>query len=71
MLQIYSSIRKGLRDWEGCVRDNDLIDPQYLVDLSSREYSTNIRYDESGYHNKSTNELTHDTDGISVNIQWE
>lgn len=66
----YIKLRKGLRDWEGCVKENDLIDPQYLVDLSSREYTTNVNYDDSGYHNKTTNELTHDTDGINVNIQW-
>ena len=61
---MYSQTGKGLRDYEGCVKDNELLSLQYFADVSSRTFDINIKYDDLGYHNKKTGELTHDKNGI-------
>ena len=60
------------KDVKLCGKDNDLILPEVIADTSSRVYALNVVYDPAtGYHDPVTGELTHDKDGISVNIQWD
>ena len=61
-----------MKDIEVCVKDNALILPEIIADTSSRVYTISTNYDpKTGYHDPKTNQLTHDKDGISVNIKWK
>lgn len=60
----------AIRDWEIGIKDNALVFPHHFCDISSRVINFNTKLDSSGYHDN-TGLITHDTDGINVDIEWE
>ena len=66
----YDSTQKGARDFEICVRDNDLISPHHIVDISVRTLGYNIYKCPEGYRDMTTGRLLYDTQGVALGIQY-
>lgn len=60
----------GVRDGEIAVKDNALIDPQYMVDVSMRTIGFNIRRCPEGYRDVATGKLLYDSTGCSVDMLY-
>ena len=67
----YDSNQMGIRDWEIAVKDNDLISPHHIVDLSVRTIGYNIRKCPEGYRDMVSGRLLYDTQGISLDMQYD
>lgn len=59
----------GANDFEIAVRDNDLIEPHHIVDVSMRTIGFNIDKCPEGYRDKLTGRLLYDTNGVSLNMR--
>ena len=67
----YDSNQMGIRDWEIAVKDNDLINPHHIVDLSVRTIGYNIRRCPEGYRDMVSGRLLYDTQGVSLGMQYD
>lgn len=59
----------GANDFEIAVRNNDLIEPHHIVDVSMRTIGFNIDRCPEGYRDKVTGRLLYDTNGVSLKMR--
>ena len=64
----YDQTKKGVNDFEISVKDNALISPHHLVDVSMRTIGFNIRRCPEGYRDMVTGKLLYDTNGVSLDM---
>lgn len=65
----YDQTGMGIRDFEIAVKDNDLIDPHHIVDVSMRTIGFNIRKCPEGYRDMVTGRLMYDSKGVSLDMR--
>lgn len=65
----YDQNNMGIRDFEIAVKDNDLIDPHHIVDVSMRTVGFNIRKCPEGYRDMVTGRLLYDANGVSLDMR--
>lgn len=65
----YDQNKMGIRDFEIAVKDNDLINPHHIVDVSMRTIGFNIRKCPEGYRDMVTGRLLYDSKGVSLDMR--
>ena len=59
----------SFRDWEICVKNNKCIYPHHFVDVSARAIGRSVNRDAQGNYVDLQGNITHDKNGVSVNIK--
>lgn len=65
----YDQNGMGVRDFEIAIKDNDLIYPHHIVDVSMRTIGFNIRKCPEGYRDMVTGRLLYDSKGVSLDMR--
>lgn len=64
----FDQTNQGVRDFEIAVKQNNLISPHHIVDVSMRTIGYNIRRCPEGYRDMVTGKLLYDVNGVSLNM---